>query len=797
MSLTVTVLVPAHNEADTITRCIAAVRASTYPVEQIIVVADACTDNTAQLARDAGADLVLETDFQDKAAAQNAALWSITTDLVIGFDGDTWPDADCIRLMVEHIERDGLDATCSTILPAQGAVVPYSKTGLLGRAQAAFFTRSRRFAYALGRRWWRLCQAKVGRIQVLTGACYAFKTAAIQGIGGFPNGLITADMDATWALHGAGYRLDYTGDALAWTLDPEDFRTYRNQMRRWSSGYYQNMAKHRRQLKNWRSLLVVGGAIFDLVSLFFTEGYLIWSAVTGTHPALLKAFVFWTAVHTVVSTALVATVVGVREAVLGVIPYTLVNYYNKWLYLCGFVREWVLGRHYACVDEKTEALTPYGWRRHSELKDGDLIAAYDAEIDRLYWEPAKFVRYDVVEQLVAIEQTSTSQRLTETHRVFVDTEKRGRHVKLAGDVSKGCKVPLSAPWEPLELTGPGEKRAALLGWFIAEGWRDGNQAVISQSETVNPHKCQAIRDLLDAVGADWRERRRDRPAGASLAPGERVQIEFVIQGEIAEWLTSVVPPKSLTPDVVFGWPEAECRALLDALVDGDGHRREGNRLAFVQKDRGTAEMFQCLAIRCGLHATIRQRESDGVWWVYVNTKRWVSLRGRNGEGSGPLPREPYEGVVWCPMVRTGFWMARRNGKPFITGNSWTGRQGRKTVITPMTLRRRWALGQISVVAGALAMAGGGYLGSGLLFALGAALAVVVPLALVPWRGTGKRRADRHPAPAAAPAVDLPDDDTVRLRIPLAKLLDPETEQTLTLPIPHQRTAAHQPDGIIR
>jgi poly-beta-1,6-N-acetyl-D-glucosamine synthase len=347
VTLTVTVLIPAHDEAATIERCVHAVRTSSYPVERIIVVADACTDNTAQLARAAGADLVLETDFKDKAAAQNAALWDITSDVTVGFDGDTWPDSDCIRLMVEHMERDGLDATCSTILPAQGDVVPYTRSDFVGRAQAAFFTRQRRFAYALGRRWWRLCQAKVGRIQVLTGACYAFRTTAIHGIGGFPNGLITADMDATWALHGAGYKLDYTGDALAYTLDPEDFRTYRNQMRRWSSGYYQNMAKHRGQLKNWRSLLVVGGAIFDLVSLFFTEGYLIWSAVTGTNESLLKAFAFWTLAHTVISSVLVATVVGVREAALGIVPYTLVNYYNKWLYLCGFTREWILGRHYA------------------------------------------------------------------------------------------------------------------------------------------------------------------------------------------------------------------------------------------------------------------------------------------------------------------------------------------------------------------------------------------------------------------------------------------------------------------
>ena len=37
------------------------------------------------------------------------------------------------------------------------------------------------------------------------------------------------------------------------------------------------------------------------------------------------------------------------------------------------------------------------------------------------------------------------------------------------------------------------------------------------------------------------------------------------------------------------------------------------------------------------------------------------------------------------------------------------------------------------------------------------------------------------------AVALPDDDTVQ--IPVAKLLDPDTETTLTLPIPRQRAAA--------
>jgi biofilm PGA synthesis N-glycosyltransferase PgaC len=324
-----TVLIPAHDEAATIGDLVVACQRQAYPVEEIIVVADACSDDTAQVARRAGAT-VIETNFKDKAAAQNAALWSIRSDCVIGFDGDTVPADDCIELMMRDIER-GFDATCATVLPIQ---------------PKGFFIRARRFAYALGRRWWRLCQAKVGRIQVLTGAAYVFKTAAIKSIGGFPNGLISADMDATWALHKARYRLGYAGSAIAYTYDPETFTVYRQQMRRWGSGYFQNMAKYRRELLHWRAMLVVWTALFDLCSLFWAEGVLGYSVLTGAY-GYLRVLLFWVLIHQTVTVILVASVVGIKEAVLGVVPYTIVNFYNKWLYFCAFVREWVLGRHYA------------------------------------------------------------------------------------------------------------------------------------------------------------------------------------------------------------------------------------------------------------------------------------------------------------------------------------------------------------------------------------------------------------------------------------------------------------------
>jgi cellulose synthase/poly-beta-1,6-N-acetylglucosamine synthase-like glycosyltransferase len=324
-----TVLIPAHNEANTVYQLVRACAEQPYPLEDIIVVADACTDDTADKARQAGATVVLEVNYQDKALSQNAALWDIWSDVIVGFDGDTIPEPDCIELMIRDIEN-GYDATCATVLPIQ---------------PRGFWIRARRFAYALGRRWWRLCQAQVGRIQVLTGAAYVFKTEAIKGVGGFPGGLISADMDATWSLHRARRKLGYAGDAIALTYDPETFRVYKQQMRRWSSGYFQNMAKYRRELLHPKAMLVVWTALFDLCCLFAYEVGLLVALATG-HFLLVKTLSLWLGIHAIITTVMVATVVGPKEAVLGYFPYLIANYY-KWLYLCAFVREWILGRHYS------------------------------------------------------------------------------------------------------------------------------------------------------------------------------------------------------------------------------------------------------------------------------------------------------------------------------------------------------------------------------------------------------------------------------------------------------------------
>lgn len=328
--LTVAVVIPAHNEAATIGGLVEKVLAQSRPIEQLIVVADSCTDGTAEVAREAGATLVLETSYADKAANQNEALRYVTADVIVGFDGDSFPVGDCIELMVQDLES-GYDATCSSILPMQ---------------DTGFFIEARRFAYSLGRMWWRLCQRTVGRLQVLTGASYAFRTDVVRELGGFPGGLISADMDITWKLHEGGYKTWYTANALTLTVDPETWKQYKAQMPRWSAGYFQNVARYRRLMLHWRSLLTVGTALFDLVTLWwwvFVVGY---NLITWSHLTMFKYGGLWFAAHTVLTTFLVSRVVGWKKAVLGFVPYTILNFYNKYLYTKSMFREWLLGKHY-------------------------------------------------------------------------------------------------------------------------------------------------------------------------------------------------------------------------------------------------------------------------------------------------------------------------------------------------------------------------------------------------------------------------------------------------------------------
>ncbi len=99
------VVIPAYRAADTIERTVRAVR-EIPGVSEVIVVDDGSHDATAEVARAAGADRVIEMpENRGKGAALDAGVGAATADYILLIDADLGDSARCAGPLLDAVER--------------------------------------------------------------------------------------------------------------------------------------------------------------------------------------------------------------------------------------------------------------------------------------------------------------------------------------------------------------------------------------------------------------------------------------------------------------------------------------------------------------------------------------------------------------------------------------------------------------------------------------------------------------------------------------------------------------------
>jgi cellulose synthase/poly-beta-1,6-N-acetylglucosamine synthase-like glycosyltransferase len=113
----IVILVPAHNEADFIARCVRSLRAQTCIHEyEILVIADNCTDDTAAIARSAGAQVLIRDEPFARGKGR-ALRWAIdqlvvrspAPDAVVVVDADSVAESEFLARLCRPFE-EGADA---------------------------------------------------------------------------------------------------------------------------------------------------------------------------------------------------------------------------------------------------------------------------------------------------------------------------------------------------------------------------------------------------------------------------------------------------------------------------------------------------------------------------------------------------------------------------------------------------------------------------------------------------------------------------------------------------------------
>lgn len=327
--MTVTVLVPAHNEESWIGHTIRSLRAQSRLPDRIVVIDDGSSDRTGTVARSLGASVVRPAKKTgQKATALNYGLQFVDTDAVIVVDADTMFHRDAIKHLMDEIER-GADATC-------GAVMPLIERGVWARGRAV--------EYAVAMRVHKRVQHGLGSVFVLSGCISAFKTASLRAIGGYSERTATDDVDVTWSLLTGGYRVAYTPAAIAYTVEPPSWRLYKAQMRRWAGALFQTLPFHVKRLYKKPSLaLILASALWDAVTVPLMLALTVALLIAG-QVEVSWIVGGWTALAIGISFVAAASVMGLRRALISFPASLMMLWTNLYFFMEAFGREWILRR---------------------------------------------------------------------------------------------------------------------------------------------------------------------------------------------------------------------------------------------------------------------------------------------------------------------------------------------------------------------------------------------------------------------------------------------------------------------
>ncbi|WDF33109.1 glycosyltransferase family 2 protein [Arthrobacter agilis] len=267
--VTVTVLIPAHNEEASLPQTIASLKSQSHRPERIIVVADNCTDATVRLALQAGVEVIESVgNTKKKAGALNQALAQVLpqqgeNDVVMVMDADTQLDDGFLAAAVVRFTAD------RALVAVGGLFYGEEGHGLIGQ-----FQRNEYIRYA------RQMRRRRGRVFVLTGTASLFRPVALRTIAEsrgwslpgttgdvYDTAALTEDNELTIAIKSLGGLMISPQDCTVVTELMPSWRTLWNQRLRWQRGALENIGAYGvtpSTIRYWAQQLGIGYGVIAL-----------------------------------------------------------------------------------------------------------------------------------------------------------------------------------------------------------------------------------------------------------------------------------------------------------------------------------------------------------------------------------------------------------------------------------------------------------------------------------------------------------------------------------------------------
>ena len=225
-------IIPAHNEESVISNLIESLKAQDYPKElfDIYVIADNCTDNTADVARKAGA-IVYERFDSEKKTKGYAMQWFLKQKIEENADYDAFCVFDADNVANQDFIKNMNKKLCQGEEVVQGYRDIKNPTDNWITAGYALF-------YWTMHRFYHLARYNVGLSPLLNGTGFMVKFDVIKP-DGWNTQTLTEDIEFSLINMCQGRKLGWATDAIVYDEQPLGFKQSWTQRMRWSVGHIQ------------------------------------------------------------------------------------------------------------------------------------------------------------------------------------------------------------------------------------------------------------------------------------------------------------------------------------------------------------------------------------------------------------------------------------------------------------------------------------------------------------------------------------------------------------------------------
>ena len=257
-------IIPAHNEAAVVGNLVESLKKQNYSKElyDIYVIADNCTDNTAEVARKAGA-IVFERFDASKKTKGFALQWFLAQKI----QENAPYDAFCIFDADNIVDVNFLKAMNKKLCQGENVVQGYRD---IKNPTDNWITAGYAIFYWTMNRFYHLARYNLGLSPLLNGTGFMVRFDLIKPTG-WDTKTLTEDIEFSLKNIINGKKLGWATDAIVYDEQPTGFKQSWSQRTRWTVGHIQCMkeytgllalaVKEKKTLMNFDGLLYILGSI--------------------------------------------------------------------------------------------------------------------------------------------------------------------------------------------------------------------------------------------------------------------------------------------------------------------------------------------------------------------------------------------------------------------------------------------------------------------------------------------------------------------------------------------------------